>query len=71
MHFSTAPVMLAVAHCALLVTSTSALDNGLAITPSQGWRSWNYYGLDIDQAVRNRALRTPRYPRPPSPQLPP
>ena len=30
--------------------SVQALDNGLAITPPRGWRSWNFYGDDINQA---------------------
>tara|TARA_B110000208_G_scaffold127276_1_gene154899 strand:+ start:73 stop:2331 length:2259 start_codon:yes stop_codon:yes gene_type:complete len=29
---------------------TSALDNGIALTPPRGWRSWNVFGFNIDQA---------------------
>lgn len=37
---------------ALLVTtprSSSAADNGQALLPPMGWRSWNCYAADIDQ----------------------
>jgi alpha-galactosidase len=32
----------------LLLTSALALDNGLGVTPPRGWRSWNFYGPDIN-----------------------
>lgn len=35
---------------ALLVGPASALDNGLALTPPMGWRSWNCYHGDVSQA---------------------
>ncbi len=28
-----------------------ALDNGLAVTPPMGWRSWNLYGANVNQAL--------------------
>jgi len=34
-----------------LVTAAAANDNGLAITPPQGWRSWNLYGRNVNQTL--------------------
>lgn len=28
-----------------------ALDNGLGLTPPQGWRSWNLFGADVNQSL--------------------
>ena len=39
----------AVALTAFAVRSVAALDNGLALTPPRGWRSWNEFGCDINQ----------------------
>ena len=33
---------------ALLIGAASALDNGLALTPPMGWRSWNCFHGDVD-----------------------
>jgi len=33
-----------------LSVPTSCLDNGLAVTPPMGWRSWNQMGLNINQS---------------------
>ena len=34
---------------ALAITSVTANDNGLAITPPLGWRSWNLFGNNVNQ----------------------
>ena len=34
---------------ALLLHSSAALDNGLALTPPMGWRSWNCYHGDVSE----------------------
>jgi len=34
-----------------LAGSTSALDDGLATSPPMGWRSWNQFGLFINQSL--------------------
>ena len=36
---------------ALMVASARGLDDGLALTPPMGWRSWNCYNGDIDDAT--------------------
>jgi alpha-galactosidase len=41
---------LALASAWLLLETTEALDNGLALTPPMGWRSWNCYHGDVSQA---------------------
>lgn len=33
-----------------------AIDNGLGRTPPMGWRSWNLYGHDIDQALMLKSM---------------
>jgi hypothetical protein len=33
----------------LLFPSVVALQDGLALRPPMGWRSWNLYGIDVDQ----------------------
>ena len=35
----------AAAAAALLLAPGAALDNGLAIVPPKGWRSWNQFGV--------------------------
>ena len=30
-------------------TAVTANDNGLAMTPPLGWRSWNLFGADVNQ----------------------
>ena len=37
--------------CAPLAPTALAIDNGLGIVPSRGWRSWNEFGDDINQAT--------------------
>lgn len=34
-----------------LIVLASANDNGLAITPPLGWRSWNLYGANVNQSL--------------------
>mgnify|MGYP006091369077 CR=1 FL=1 len=34
-----------------LATVASANDNGLALTPPQGWRSWNLFGNNVNQQL--------------------
>lgn len=36
---------------ALLLGSASGLDDGLATSPPMGWRSWNQFGLRINQSL--------------------
>lgn len=36
---------------AALATVVVANDNGKAITPPLGWRSWNLYGANVNQAL--------------------
>ena len=43
-------LVLAAALLLLLCGGGSALDNGLALTPPMGWRSWNCYHGDVSQA---------------------
>jgi len=38
---------------ASLLVYVHSLDNGLALTPPMGWRSWNHYPADIDQITIN------------------
>ena len=48
---------------ALLIGAASALDNGLALTPPIGWRSWNCFHGDVDDTkIRTvvDAMATPR-----------
>ena len=35
----------------LALPSALGLDNGLGLTPPMGWRSWNLYGLDVNQSM--------------------
>ena len=35
---------------AAVASSAAGLDNGLAITPPMGWRSWNCYHGDVSAA---------------------
>jgi len=35
----------------LLAAGVRSLDNGLALTPPRGWRSWNLFGLDVTQTL--------------------
>ena len=44
-------LLLALFLVAALFSSTSALDNGLALTPQMGWNSWNHYGCSIDEHI--------------------
>lgn len=47
----------------ILAASSLAADNGRALLPPMGWRSWNLYGKDIDDArIRSQidALVQPR-----------
>ena len=40
-----------------LLGGVAALDNGLAILPPMGWRSWNYYSVNISQEIiRSQAV---------------
>ena len=32
-----------------LLRATAALDNGVGLTPPMGWRSWNAFGIQVDQ----------------------
>jgi len=48
MRFGVAPVALAVTLCSI---SVRANDNGLALKPPLGWRSWNLYGNNVDQGL--------------------
>ena len=48
---------------AVLTASTQAIDNNLGLRPPMGWRSWNCYGLDVDDAKMRAtvdALLAPR-----------
>eukprot|EP00440_Ansanella_granifera_P071257 gb/GFBE01077339.1/.p1 GENE.gb/GFBE01077339.1/~~gb/GFBE01077339.1/.p1 ORF type:complete len:440 (+),score=80.99 gb/GFBE01077339.1/:1-1320(+) len=42
-------MLLLLAPLSLLLHPGAALDNGLALTPPMGWRSWNYFKGNIDQ----------------------
>eukprot|EP00472_Partenskyella_glossopodia_P011102 CAMPEP_0197516196 /NCGR_PEP_ID=MMETSP1318-20131121/1045_1 /TAXON_ID=552666 /ORGANISM="Partenskyella glossopodia, Strain RCC365" /LENGTH=414 /DNA_ID=CAMNT_0043064729 /DNA_START=57 /DNA_END=1301 /DNA_ORIENTATION=+ len=33
------------------MVSVEAIDNGKGITPPMGWRSWNLYGINVDQEL--------------------
>jgi len=37
------------------LSGATALDNGLALTPPMGWRSWNAYGPHINQDLMDNA----------------
>ena len=34
-----------------VVTTVNANENGLALSPPMGWRSWNLYGHNVDQEL--------------------
>ena len=36
---------------AVVIRGAPAIDNGLGIVPARGWRSWNFFGDDINQAT--------------------
>ena len=36
---------------AALLSGAACLDNGLAVTPPMGWRSWNYFAFSITQEI--------------------
>ncbi len=36
---------------AAMAASAVAIDNGKGITPPMGWRSWNLYGGNVNQAL--------------------
>ena len=36
---------------ALFTAGVQANDNGLGLTPPQGWRSWNLYGNNVNQSL--------------------
>ena len=40
----------------LLITSVYAADNGRAITPPMGWRSWNLFGANVNQALMEKIM---------------
>ena len=40
---------------AAFVAAATAIDNGLGRLPPMGWRSWNCYHRDIDQAKMTAA----------------
>jgi alpha-galactosidase len=35
----------------LLLGQAASLDNGLAITPPRGFRTWNQFGIDVNQTM--------------------
>ena len=41
---------------ASVVVGVGALEDGLARTPPMGWRSWNCYGGDVDEAKMKKAM---------------
>ena len=41
---------------AAVASSAAGLDNGLAITPPMGWRSWNLFGPNVNQALMERIM---------------
>lgn len=41
----------AVASWLVLISTTSALDNGVGRTPAMGWNSWNTFRCDISERV--------------------
>ena len=47
----------------LLCTVTDASDNGRALTPPLGWRSWNQYQARINQATMEASFRALAQPR--------
>ena len=47
---ATAPMKPQRALALLLIGAATALEDGLARTPPMGWRSWNCYGGDVDDA---------------------
>jgi hypothetical protein len=51
MHRRRAALACAALACASLAPTGLAIDNGLGIVPSRGWRSWNEFGDDINQAT--------------------
>mmetsp|Transcript_9845 Transcript_9845/g.20892 ORF Transcript_9845/g.20892 Transcript_9845/m.20892 type:complete len:476 (-) Transcript_9845:1269-2696(-) len=42
---------IAASTCIQNIVVVSANDNGLALTPPMGWRSWNQYGGNVDQVL--------------------
>ena len=44
------PVCVALVAAALCATG-AALDTGRSKTPPAGWRSWNFFGSDVDQSL--------------------
>ncbi|KAJ3201085.1 hypothetical protein HDU67_001555, partial [Dinochytrium kinnereticum] len=47
-------VLTAAAAWAMLIGSTSALDNGVGLKPAMGWSSWNLYACKIDENLIKR-----------------
>jgi len=39
-----------------LITLTTGLDNGLALTPPMGWRNWNAWLQDVNQSRMEAAI---------------
>lgn len=46
-----APAFLSVVAAALCVASARGRADGLGLTPWRGWRSWNLFGLDVNQTL--------------------
>ena len=54
--FSMPTAILSILILLLPITITSALDNGLGLTPPMGWNSWNHFRCDINETlIRNVA----------------
>jgi len=41
----------------MLSWPAAALDNGLALTPPMGFRTWNQFGIDVDQSLMQAVYR--------------
>lgn len=52
-------VIISIVAALLLLTSNlaAANDNGLALTPPLGWRSWNLFGSDVNQPLIEKIMR--------------
>ena len=50
----------------LLAVPAAALDNGLALTPPRGFRTWNQFGIEVNQSMMSDIIRAMAQRRPPA-----
>ena len=49
----------------LLAVPAAALDNGLALVPPRGFRTWNQFGIEVNQSMMSDIIRAMAQRRPP------